>query len=85
MRECKEEAGIDFRGVQLHRPPVFHPESSSQSVIFWVETAMQPAHDAHPDIVEYRQFKAWPDALNPRLKYDKGFALKKEMEQLGFA
>ena len=84
VRECKEEAGIDLSDVHLCRPPIFHPESAMQSVIFWVETDAVPVQGAHPNMVEYRQFQSWPEPLIGRLKYDQGSLLKKEMEELGF-
>ena len=84
LRGCKEAVGVDLSHALLTRAPIFHPESTSQSVIFWVKTDLQPVDGCHPNMLEYRQFTAWPEPLHDRLKYDKGFALKREMDDLGF-
>ena len=84
FRECKEEGGIDLCDILLRRPPIFHPDSATQSVIFWVETDAVPVEGAHPNMVEYRQFQSWPEQLGGRLKYDNGSLLKQEMVKLGF-
>ena len=54
-------------------------------MVFWVETEAEPVEGAHASMLEYRQFKAWPEGLIARLKYDHGSLLRQEMEQLGFA
>ena len=77
--ECKEEAGIDLSDVRLRRPPVFHPESTMQSVIFWVETERRQSR------VRTRTWSSTANSSRGRsLKYDQGSLLKKEMVVLGF-
>ena len=82
LRECKEEAGIDLGNIHLTRSPIYH--SGSKSVIFWVETDAIPFQGLNTHMTEFRQFKAFPKSLHPRLKFDKGGLLKKEIQEIGF-
>jgi hypothetical protein len=81
-REALEECGIDISERVLSQQPVYHPESNSKYVFFFVHEK-EPHFNHSASITKINRFTRLDiENLHPRLLYDKGGYINNRMREL---
>jgi len=92
VRELREEGGIDLSHVNLTRPPVrMAKQGQTDYIVFVVETLERPRRVDDEAVLNVTGFSKWPPSiegpphvLHPRIQFDKGSVLRREMQHHGF-